>query len=237
MKIVFGGANVDSEMGVEMMRGFEWIDYIVHGEAEESFPTLLHQINQNDLESRVPGVSMRRAGEVIAGDCDARPVVDMNKTPPPDYEDYLHQLKQSGLMKQMTVTLYYESSRGCWWGAKHHCTFCGLNATTMAYRKKDSARVYSEIMDLTRQYGFLSLFATDNIFPTEFFGELLPRLAESGLDFFLFYEVKANLTREQSTESASRRGEEDSAWNRKLQYSHSTTHAKGDNSHSKYTAS
>ena len=41
VKIVIGGANVDAEMGVEMMRGFDWIDYVVHGEAEVSFPRLL----------------------------------------------------------------------------------------------------------------------------------------------------------------------------------------------------
>lgn len=30
--------------------------------------------------------------------------------------------------------LLYEASLGCWWGEKHHCTFCGLNGTTMKFR-------------------------------------------------------------------------------------------------------
>ena len=28
---------------------------------------------------------------------------------------------------QQSVALLYETARGCWWGAKSHCTFCGLN--------------------------------------------------------------------------------------------------------------
>src|SRR3954465_271775 len=38
-----------------------------------------------------------------------------------------------------------ETARGCWWGAKNHCTFCGLNGETMGFRAKSADRVMTEI--------------------------------------------------------------------------------------------
>lgn len=195
--IVIGGANVDSEMGVEFMSGFPWVDYIVHGEAERSFPALLNNISSRNIGERIPGISMRRDGKVIRGDLDAVPVVNLNETPAPDYSDYIRQLQLSGFRSQVEPMLFYESSRGCWWGAKHHCTFCGLNGTTMAFRKKDPDKVYAEIVELSREYRCLTLSATDNILSNDYFKNLLPQLQSLDSDISLFYEVKANLTREQ----------------------------------------
>lgn len=197
VQIVIGGANVDSEMGVEFIRGFSWVDYVVHGEAEKSFPALLDHLASGKDSARVPGVSMRQNGAVVPGDSDAVPVVDLNATPSPDYSDYIRQLELSGFRKQVPLTLYFESSRGCWWGAKHHCTFCGLNGTTMAFRKKDPARVYSEILELAEKYHCLTLSATDNILANEYYKDLLPKLSNLNVDLSLFYEVKANLSRTQ----------------------------------------
>lgn len=197
VKIVIGGANVDSEMGVEFMHGFPWVDYIAHGEAERSFPALLDNIASGRPDDRVPGISVRQDGKVMPGDSDVVPVMNLDETPIPDYTDYVRQLDSIGLRKQVPLTLYFESSRGCWWGAKHHCTFCGLNGTTMAFRKKDASRVYSEIMELSSKYRCLSISATDNILSNEYFKDLLPRLASLNVDISLFYEVKANLRREQ----------------------------------------
>lgn len=195
--IVFGGANVDSEMGVEALRAFGWIDYVVHGEGEEAFPELLVNIANGERSRGVKGVSHRADDQIIRGDQDQRPVVDMRISPQPDYGEFLDTLNRFRLRNQVELRLFYESSRGCWWGKKHHCTFCGLNGTTMDYRQKDADRVYEEILDLAERYECLKLAAADNILATDYFKKLLPRLAEADLDLSLFYEVKANLRREQ----------------------------------------
>lgn len=195
--IAIGGANVDSEMGVEMLRAFEWIDYIVHGEAEHSFPRLLANVAAGRFDERVPGVSMRKDGELLRGDTDQSPATDLDSIPTPDYSDYVAALDDAGLRAQVRFSLFFESSRGCWWGAKHHCTFCGLNGSTMGYRKKTAAKVYDEIVALASRYRCLRLDATDNILALEYFAELLPRLADLRIDLDLFYEVKANLRRDQ----------------------------------------
>src|SRR5439155_957173 len=80
---------------------------------------------------------------------------------------------------------------------KHHCTFCGLNGLSMAYRAKTPDRAFREILELAERYGVDEVTAVDNILAMDYFRELLPRLKARGIGLKLFYEVKANLTREQ----------------------------------------
>ena len=194
--IIFGGANVDGEAGAEFVRAFDWVDYAVHGEAEESFPLLLERIASGSPEA-VPGVSFRNGGTVHRGDGTAQPIFDLNCSPSPDYSDYFDELKRHGLGQKLPVTLYFESSRGCWWGAKQHCTFCGLNATTMMHRSKSAERVLSDILELSEKHKCLTIRASDNIISSEYFHTLLPALAKQDSNIDIFYEVKANLNKRQ----------------------------------------
>jgi ribosomal peptide maturation radical SAM protein 1 len=195
LTIVFGGANVDAEMGFELVKAFDWIDYIVHGEGEATFVRLLEQIDAGG-DARIPGVSMRRNAEAIPGFADCQMLRDLNDSPMPDYSDYLREVERTQLDRVLQIQLPFESSRGCWWGAKSHCTFCGLNRDTMAFRKKDPARVYDELMALSATSKCLTFNATDNIIDMHYYDELLPRLAEADVDFQLFYEVKSNLRKD-----------------------------------------
>lgn len=203
INIVLGGANVDGEMGVELLQAFPSIDYIVHGEAERTFPLLLDRIaglsSHDSLnDPKIPGVSYRTHHETLAISTDGSSLpVDIEYSPIPDHSDYVRDLQVYGHRDKLQLRLYFESSRGCWWGAKHHCTFCGLNGATMAYRHKTADKVLSDILEMSRRYKCLSFFACDNILAREYFSSLLPRLAATGFDFDLFYEVKANLTKQQ----------------------------------------
>jgi ribosomal peptide maturation radical SAM protein 1 len=194
--IVFGGANVDAEMGFELVKTFDWIDYVVHGEGEEVFARLLESIYSGRRDERLPGVSMRRGQEAIAGFADCQILRDLNDSPMPDYSDYLREVECAQLDRILQIQLPFESSRGCWWGAKMHCTFCGLNRDTMAFRKKKPDRVYAELMELSATNRCLTFNATDNIIDMDYYHELLPKLAEAEVDFQIFYEVKANLKKD-----------------------------------------
>jgi len=197
VKIVLGGANAESEMGLELIKTFDWLDYVVHGEAENSFPKLLRNIFSERYFELIPGVSLRKGSEVIASNNTSMSLKDLNQSPIPDYTDYLKEVNRLSINKTLRVVLSFESSRGCWWGAKAHCTFCGLNGATMAFRKKDPERVYEEIINLAGQYKWLSLDAVDNILDLDYMDTLLPKLAEADLDLSLFYEVKASMTKEE----------------------------------------
>jgi ribosomal peptide maturation radical SAM protein 1 len=169
----------------------------VHGEAECSLPRLMDNITAGDEFAPVPGVSVRQSKLLIDGHNNVELLKDMNASPVPDYSDYFLALERAGLDKHLRISLPFEASRGCWWGSKHHCTFCGLNGSAMAFRKKTPARVYEEILGIAEEYRCLTLDAVDNILAMDYFTGLLPKLAAANLDIMLFFEVKANMTRRQ----------------------------------------
>ena len=64
IRIVFGGANFDGEMGLEHFRAFPWIDYVVIGEGEQPFPPLVRRILLDEESDIPPGVAYRRDGQI-----------------------------------------------------------------------------------------------------------------------------------------------------------------------------
>ena len=197
--IVFGGANVDADMGPALMKSVGWIDVAIAGEADVSLPMLAHALAVGGDLTQVPGALVRTSGAILRG---PRPELlkDLNALPMPDYSEYFDALDTYGheaLLGGRRINLIFESSRGCWWGQKHHCTFCGLNATGMTYRRKSVDRVMDELTEMARRHEVLKFSATDNIMDHTSMEEMCQRLASSGHDFDIFYEVKANLTKQQ----------------------------------------
>lgn len=187
--IVFGGANCEGEMGLQMLASFPWIDYVCCGEADLSFPKLLKHLLRGET-GNVPGVLKQGESTSIAV---SEAIQDMDSLPYPDYDDYFEQLTQSKIGAGENIHVIVETSRGCWWGAKHHCTFCGLNGETMLFRSKSPERAFDEIVFLSKKYGRSKIGCVDNILDMRYIDALFPRLAASGIEPELFYEVKSNL--------------------------------------------
>jgi ribosomal peptide maturation radical SAM protein 1 len=198
VRIIFGGANLEGDMGPEHLRAFPFLDYVVVGEGDVAFPTLLCRLAAGETGEDVPGVAARVADQVhYSGQ--AEPIQVLDELPTPDYDEYFVRAKGLGLIKagQHLANLPFESSRGCWWGAKHHCTFCGLNAHGMGFRAKSPKRVFAEIDELARKHGVSSFHATDNIVDMKFIKDFFTTIKDARTDYQFFYETKANLTREQ----------------------------------------
>lgn len=193
---LFGGASAKSDMGVELLQAFPWVDYVVHGEAEEIFATILSHVSQG-IRAPIPGVSVRIEDGISLGHTDAVGIEDINNSPVPDHDDYFKEVQRVHLDQILPVSITVESSRGCWWGAKHLCTFCGLNGTALVYRSKDPERFYNEIMELADRHQWLSFTSVDTILDMRYCRTLLPRLAAADIDLSFFYEVKPNFTKEQ----------------------------------------
>ena len=191
--VVFGGANCEGEMGLQLLQSFPWIDYVCCGESDISFSKLLDGIFRNGSKA-VPGVLQQGQSNTVVK---SEAVQDLNVLPYPDYDDYFAQLDRSRVGREQAYQVIVETSRGCWWGAKHHCTFCGLNGDTMAFRSKTPQRAYDEMTTLCRKYGLQRVGCVDNILDMRYIDTLFPQLAESGLQLELFYEVKANLRYDQ----------------------------------------
>ncbi|MFD9733496.1 RiPP maturation radical SAM C-methyltransferase [Umezawaea sp. NPDC059074] len=192
---VFGGANFDGEMGLELVRAVECVDFAVIGEGDRAFPELLSALAAGTDPAAVPGVA-RRVGDDVVATPPAPPHERLDDLPDPEYGEYFDRMAKRGLPVH-DVRIPFESARGCWWGAKHHCTFCGLNGSTMRFRSKSPRRVLDELAHQSRRYRAFRFEAVDNILDPRYLKELFPAIADSRADYEIFYEVKANLTRAQ----------------------------------------
>jgi magnesium-protoporphyrin IX monomethyl ester (oxidative) cyclase len=199
---MMGGANCEAEMGVATHDRYRWVDFMVSGEADKLLPDLCRLIFQNGCEvpaSELPdGVLGPASRDAAAGSAPAprAMIADLDELPIPNFDDYFAQLESSPLRDYVIPGLPIETSRGCWWGAKHHCTFCGLNGIGMAFRAKSEERTRQEMRYLAERYNLKKFNAVDNILNTKYFNRVLPWLAERG-DMLVFYETKANLRKSQ----------------------------------------
>lgn len=196
---VFGGANFDGEMGPELVRAVECIDVAVIGEGEKTFPRLLDALAAGTGLDAVAGIARRVDGRVIVTP-PTPPAVRLDDLPAPDYDEYFQHAEDLGVLPRAghrSVWLPIETARGCWWGAKHHCTFCGLNGTAMSFRPKSPERVLDELAQQARRYRSFRFEAVDNIMDMTYLTKLFPVLRDDETGYELFYEVKSSLRREQ----------------------------------------
>lgn len=192
VRVVFGGGNCDGVMGTALHRSFPFVDFVVRGEGEVAWPALLAAFAGDRDYAAVPGLCWRdRTGSTCVND--QAPPLPAGRIPAPDYTGWFEQLAASPVSEYVEPKLVLESARGCWWGEKHHCTFCGLNGTLMEFRAKPAERVLDEITSMVLRHQVLDVVMVDNIISEHAFGDLLPRLAELGWDLRIHYEVKSNL--------------------------------------------
>lgn len=189
---IFGGPNCEGEMGQQLVQSFAWVDYVCTGEGDEVVPLFVQSLLREDSRQAIPGILKK--GDPLSIPA---PVRQMDGLPFPDYSDYLSQLKRSTLAHRISPRLLIQTSRGCWWGEKQHCTFCGLNGETMGYRSKSPPRVIQEIQSLTGTYGVNRIDCVDNILDLKYIDTVFPELARGGAQLEFFFETKANLRFEQ----------------------------------------
>lgn len=195
--IVFGGANYDGEMGLEYYRAFPFIDHVVVGEGEEPFPALVRHILEGRSEDFPQGVAYRQ-GDRICFRSNGSLFSDFARTGPPDYDDYYRLLAELGDVERgLDRILLYEGSRGCWWGEKHHCTFCGLNAQSMKFRAKSPEQVAREMTYLSHRYDTARFRLVDNIIDMKYVENLFGKFAADHCDLDVFIETKSNLHKNQ----------------------------------------
>lgn len=185
--LLLGGANVAAPMGEAIAATTDAFDYVVSGEGEVGLPDLVGRLLAGD----------RPDGRVVLMPRVAR----MDLVPTPVFDDFYAQVRPlmaaERLPDGLPVGLPFESSRGCWWGERSHCTFCGLNGLEIAERAHTPERVLADIEHLVSHWGVSELRASDDLLPLRIQREVLPELAarqsqrEKPLHFF--YEVKSSM--------------------------------------------
>lgn len=175
VRIVLGGSACAEPMGSRIADAYAMVDHVVSGYGEEPL-----------VELATGGPASRQ--RVILSEKQ----VSLDSLPIPDYDAFVAQAR--GFSDDPSrLILAFESSRGCWYGEKVHCTFCGLNRLEMAYNAKSSERVLREIRSLWERY-HTDLFATDSILARSHLKEVIPLLAGYDSRPILFYEVKSNMS-------------------------------------------
>jgi ribosomal peptide maturation radical SAM protein 1 len=188
--IVMGGANFEAGMARPYLRLFPFVDYICHGEADVSFLELCAALEDSGTEhpSPPPGFISHDHSEISK----APKLQDMDSLPYPNFDDFFRAVRHSAIEPGLIPV---EAARGCWWGEKSHCTFCGLNGETMRYRQKSPQRVVEEAAHLTARYQPQMLSFSDNILSRDYMKNVLPHWASEPSQTRKFFEVKANMTR------------------------------------------
>ena len=192
--VAFGGANWEEAMGVALQDQFPFVDLAFSGEADESFPAVLDARAAGEGVQGIPGVTAS-ARNRLAQLAPARRVKDLDTVPVPEFRAFFQQ-KATSCAAGLAAVLLIETARGCWWGERSHCTFCGLNGATMAFRSKAPERVLAEIRQLRERHRVRSVSVVDDILDMRYFQSVLPLLADADLGLEFFWEVKANLTRQ-----------------------------------------
>ena len=181
--ISFGGANCQGPMGRALLSSFQQIDFVFSGEADEIFPDFIERAADGDIGSE----------RYLSGE----PITNMDALPIPTFDDYFAELDRTSFKDRIVPSLPFESSRGCWWGAKHHCVFCGLNGEDMGFRSKSPKRVIKEIRHLRAAWNVPRFSATDNIMDMRHIDSIFAEWRDELSDTSFFYEIKSNLSVEQ----------------------------------------
>ncbi len=206
--IVFGGAACEGVMGRELCRQFSEVDYVFLGEADRTFPDVVEQILAGKPVELPPGVVARDPDSdrlppacceiPLPAEADRLLVDDLDELAYPDFDDYFSRWEASSLREEIEPLLFFETSRGCWWGQKRHCKFCGLNGASLTYRRKSPQRAVDELVHLVDRYGIHRACSADNIFDYRYFDTFLPLLKESDIGLAFVYEMKPSLRKEQA---------------------------------------
>ena len=185
--IVFGGSTTINELGIQMLKTFDWIDFIVSGEGEEPLFLLA-----NDFEhyTSIPGLIYRNNHKPIWNKNNT--YLDLDMLPYPDFQSYFNDLNLITNDIQQYYSLYgrlpIEFSRGCWW---NNCTFCNLRAYNKKYREKHINRFTEELDFLSEHYKTLTFQVISNTLPQQNYQELCNKIITLNKDFTLYIEARA----------------------------------------------
>jgi len=206
--IVIGGSTFSGATGSRLFELFPQIDLIVNGEGELPLSQLVGWLKASSKLEDLPPIkgitrppSPGNAEDGIA----FNQLTDLDRLPPPDYDDYFELLKSFKPASVFFPVLPVEISRGCWWqrppatgklGAQvpeqtAGCAFCNLNRQWQGYRCKDPARVTAEIDRLTNKFQTLAVAIVDNVLPRKSARKIFKKTGRLNKDLQMFAEVRA----------------------------------------------
>ncbi|KPU26629.1 radical SAM protein [Caloranaerobacter sp. TR13] len=134
-KIVLGGPEVSFD-GDKILKKYDFIDFIIYGEGEETFKELLQYLDEGiENYDNIKGLIFRENKRIIVNS--PRPLISNLDMIPSPYEGDLNEFKDK--------IVYFESSRGC----PFNCQFC-LSSTIKGVRYFTIDRVKEDLLKLIK---------------------------------------------------------------------------------------
>jgi len=200
--IVLGGYAVNGIIGQQLMKSFPFIDCVAFGAGEYLIENLAKSSTNKILLHDIPNIMYRKEEDIM---CMTKKKYDfdINDSPCPNYDDFLSDINDLSIHQKVDISweiIPIQNSRGCWWGEKHHCVFCGIEEQFIKYYYKKSDIVLSNILELYEKYHISNFLISDYILPYSYYNTLLPKLMkinkEKACHLTFFGEIKANVKEE-----------------------------------------
>jgi magnesium-protoporphyrin IX monomethyl ester (oxidative) cyclase len=198
---LLGGANCEVPMGGVIAERVPVIDYVFSGPALETLPAFLRLVLEDRLAEAdaIPGILSQRNCRVPRYASAIGADHDIDDFFAPDYSAFLRGLEDHRTLtarSEAEPTLFFETSRGCWWGERSHCTFCGLNGQSMHYRSMSAPLAVRQFEWLFQHApACTTFFGTDNVMPRSYARDVFPQLTPPP-GSYIYYEVKLPLSRQ-----------------------------------------
>jgi len=203
IKIVMGGSNCEYPMGLEIIKNVEYIDYVFSGPGLVSFPQFIKNVfdGRFDRNEKINGVFSKGNYQKYNLDQNYQGSIrhcfgedsDINQPILLDYHSFFDSYKAK-VSNSEWPNITIETSKGCWWGEKIQCSFCGLNGSTIKHRAMhvDNAQYYlnwhlNEYSDHTND-----IICTDLVLPKNYLKEVIPKIDVPD-NVSIFYEVRPDI--------------------------------------------
>ncbi|PTD94854.1 hypothetical protein C9439_00485 [archaeon SCG-AAA382B04] len=189
--ILYGGP-LATNFPKKLMKKYEFIDYILKGEAEETIITFLERLENKESVNNVNGIVYREKGEIIA-DEEVPIVKDLNTLVTPKRsllkKEYDLSFPLGNSEVRLSVDKYTPilTSRGC----PNNCNFCLSEKNS--WRPRSPEDVVNEIEKLHKK-GYGHFFFIDNNFGAdkERAKKICDLIIEKDLDIYWCAQLSAN---------------------------------------------
>ncbi len=157
VRTVFGGVHV-SALGASLMEKFASIDYLCHGEGEETVAELADGL----APGTISGLTWRD-GERVVTNVSRLPIDDLDALPFPDYAAL------RGFPRGYNLPLFsfinfpgatMSTSRGC----PYQCSFCDRSVFKRSYRYNSAEYIYAHMKHLRQDFGVRHINIYDDLF-------------------------------------------------------------------------
>ena len=195
--IIMGGSNCEYPMGIEILKFLSSIDYVFSGSALKNFPIFISNcINKNnDANENINGIFSKINIQYEANweenkkSTEETPdkqifnmwgdKLDINEKLSLDYQSFIESYYQKLATKTKTKpSIFLETSKGCSWGEKVQCTFCGLNSHDLSFKMMKNEIAIDYIGEHIKKYSndIEIVNFVDNSMPKNYLEKVFPKI-------------------------------------------------------------